>query len=267
MRAPGFYDDIDETDYHSDRTTISASGLKLLLKAPALYRHRLDHPTTTDTLEFGKAAHRKVLGVGADIVVVDADSWRTKAAIEQRDTARAAGKVALLTKDAQRVDDMGDVLSSHALAMRLLSQGRPEVSAYAEDDETGLMRRCRFDWLADNILSDYKSCADASPHGFANAVARYGYDLAAAYYLDIATALGHDAQAFAFIAQEKEPPYLVEVYDLDAEFLARGRRRYRAGLERLRDCLATDLWPGYTGRDFTTLAAPRWAHYDEQESA
>ena len=264
MRAPGFHPDVPEGDYHADRASVSVSGLKLILKAPALYRWRLDHPEHKDVFDFGTAAHAKVLGVGAEVVVVDADTWQTKAAKEARETARAEGKVALLAKDAKRVDEMADVLSSHTTAMRLLSDGRPEVSAYAPDEPTGLLRRCRFDWLGAGILTDYKSCADASPDGFANAVARYGYDMQAAYYLDIARDLGHPAEAFAFIAQEKEAPYLVEVYDLDAEFLARGRRRYRAGLERLRDCLATDMWPGHSGRDFTTLTAPRWALYTEE---
>ena len=160
---------------------------------------------------------------------------------------------------------MADVLSQHTTAMRLLSDGAPEVSAYALDEPTGLLRRCRFDWLGPTILTDYKSCADASPAGFANAVARYGYDMQAAFYFDIAADLGHDPQAFAFIAQEKEAPYLVEVYELDAAFLDRGRRRYRHALERLRDCIESDLWPGYTGRAFTTLTAPRWATYDDLE--
>ena len=229
--------------------------------------------------DFGTAAHRKVLGVGAEVVEVRvevetkrdgvkqtilADSWAFKAASDERDRLRAEGKVALLPADCRKVEAMADVLSTHTTAMRLLSKGQPEVSAYATDEPTGLLRRCRFDWLGEGILTDYKSCADASPSGFGNAVARYGYDLQAAYYLDIARDLGHPAKAFAFIAQEKEPPYLVEVYDLDEDFLARGRRRYREGLERLRDCLATDLWPGYTGRDFTTLPAPRWALYESE---
>ena len=36
----GFHDLIDEATYHADRTSVSVSGLKTILKAPALYTVR-----------------------------------------------------------------------------------------------------------------------------------------------------------------------------------------------------------------------------------
>ena len=41
----------------------------------------------------------KVLGDGVDTVEIDADSYRTKAAREQRDAAHAAGKIPVLVGD------------------------------------------------------------------------------------------------------------------------------------------------------------------------
>ena len=267
MRAPGFHAGVDELDYHADRESLSVSGAKLLLKAPALFRHRQDNPEHKDVFDFGTAAHALVLGVGAPLAVIDAPDWRSKDAREQRDKARANGETPILAGDHDKVRAMADVLSTHDTAMRLLSDGQAEVSAYAPDEPTGVMRRARFDWLGSTILTDYKSTRSADPWAFAGDVAKFGYHMQAAWYLDLARDLGHPAEAFAFIAQEKEAPYLVEVYDLDEQAIERGRELNRRALERFRDCTESGLWPGYTGRQFSTLSLPKWAHYDNEVSA
>lgn len=267
MKAPGFYPDIPEVDYHADRTSLSVSGAKTLLKAPALFKWQQDHPVHKDVFDVGSAAHTLVLGVGAPIAVIDADSWRSKAAQEARDAARERGETPLLAADHKRVTEMADALSSHTLATRLLSDGQPEVSAYATDEATGVLRRGRFDWLGTEILTDYKSAASSEPSAFVKAAVNFGYAMQAAWYEDLARDLGHPAAAFAFIVQEKEAPYLVTVIELPAALVDVGRARNRRALERFRDCTESGVWPGYIPDDtFAQPAAPRWALYD-QESA
>lgn len=260
MRAPGFYPDIPEAEYHADRGSLSVSGAKTLLKAPALFKWQQDHPVHKDAFDFGTAAHALVLGVGAAVEPIVADSWRSKAAQEQRDAARAEGRVPLLVQDWKRVQEMADALSSHRLAMRLLSEGQPEVSAYCEDGLTGVMRRGRFDWLGPSILTDYKTAASAEPNAFVRAAANFGYHMQAAWYRDLAHDLGHPADAFAFIVQEKEAPYLVTVIELPSDLVTFGAVRNQRALERFRDCTESGIWPGYVSDDtFATPSAPAWA--------
>jgi hypothetical protein len=262
--TPGFYDDIPEADYHADRTSLSVSGAKVLLKAPALFKWQQDHPVHKDVFDFGSAAHALVLGVGAPIAALAADSWRTKEAKEFRASCYDTGAIPLLQSDFERVEAMADALTSHRLASRLLSDGKPEVSAYALDEATGVMRRGRFDWLGSSILTDYKSAASSEPAAFVKAAANFGYHMQAAWYTDLAADLGHPAEAFAFIAQEKEAPYLVTVIELPPELVDVGRARNRRALERFRDCTESGLWPGYVPDDtFAQPAAPRWALYQE----
>ncbi len=264
MTAPGIYPGMPEETYHADPDSISVSGMKLLLQAPALYRWRQQHPEHKDVFDFGTAAHRKVLGVGAEIVTVHADDWRSKAARDARDQARADGKVALLAKDVDRVDAMAVALARDTLAMRLLANGEPELSAFWHDDEWDVTRRARFDWSATHIVTDYKTCATANPHRLPKTVVDFGYDMQAANYLDVAAGVGLEPIAFAFIFQEKEPPHLVTVAEIDGEFIARGRRRVQRALEIYRDCRKADLWPGYCADgEFITLTPPRWALYEE----
>ena len=252
MVNAGFVRDLDEATYHADRTSLSVSGAKTLMKSPALFRHQQDNPVHKDVFDFGTAAHRLVLGVGAELAVVEADDWRGKGAREAREAARLNGRTPLLAKDYATVQAMADRLSEHTLAMRLLSEGEPEVSAYALDEETGVMRRGRFDWLHPSLLVDYKSAASANPRDLAGrygAVRKWGYDAQAAWYTDLARDLGHPAAAFAFVFQEKSEPYQVTVAYIDDADLWDARQHNRAALERFRDCTAAGIWPAYLPDD------------------
>jgi hypothetical protein len=269
----GFVRDLDEATYHADRDSLSVSGAKLLMRSPALFRHQQDHPIYKNVFDFGSAAHALVLGVGAELVVhqYDADKVKspksTNAWKADQAKAREAGHVLLLPDEHAVVTAMADRLSSHTLAMRLLSEGEPEVSAYALDDDTGVMRRGRFDWLGPTVLTDYKTCVSANPRDLAGrygVVHKYGYDAQAAWYTDLARDLGHPAAAFAFIFQEKAEPYQVTVAYVDDADLHEARQHNRAALERFRDCTAADLWPAYLPDDAAArLSLTDQTYYEE----
>lgn len=270
MRAPGFYPNIPETEYHADRESLSVSGAKTLLKAPALFRWQQDHPVHRDVFDIGSAAHALVLGAGPSMEPVDAPDWRSKAAREERDRIRAEGVIPLLAVDYARVQAMADALASHKLAMRLLSDGQPEVSAYAVDDETGVMRRGRFDWLGPSVLTDYKTTASADPRDLAGkygAVRKWGYDKQAAWYLDLARDLGHPAAAFSFIFQMKEPPYLVTVAYVDENDLYEARAENARALALFRDCTASGDWPGFLPDDTAALVSLTQQTYETEKVA
>lgn len=250
----GFYNDLDETEYHRHPTSLSVSGAKVLLKAPELFDWQRTHPVHKSVWDFGSAAHAEVLGVGCPIVVHDFDPVKVKspkataAWKAQQAEVRESGGVLLLPDERAQVDAMAARLKGHRLAMQLLSEGKPEVSAFVRDEETGVLMRSRFDWLASDIITDYKSCASANPTDWAG---RYGvirklaYDAQAEWYLDVARRLGHPGKAFAWIAQEKEPPYLVSVIYAAEHDLDEARERNRFARQVFRDCTASGVWPGY----------------------
>ena len=47
------------------------------------------------------------------------------------------------------------------------------------------------------------------------------------------------------VAVEKDAPYCVVVYEVDAALREEGRRLVRGWLERYNVCKATGVWPGY----------------------
>ena len=262
----GIYLDMPDEVYHADPLrafgleSLSVSWSKKLLSpgSPARYRWDKDHARVENKdFDLGHAAHGLVLGVGAPLVEVDADSWRTKAAQEARDAAYAAGAVPLLPKQIRQVEDMAAQISGHPRFGELLSGGDPEVSAFATDSETGVWLRARFDYLTGEGITDYKTTVCAHPDKFVRSAVEYGYHSQDAMYRDIAAELGLGELPVTFMAQEKEPPYLVAVIDLPADMIAAGRRRNRQAIDLFAWCLSHNEWPGYPAETIT-LTTPAW---------
>lgn len=270
VTEPGVYS-IPEDVYHADCVpggSLSSSGAKLLLppSCPALFRWEQDHPRpATKDLDLGSAAHKLVLGSGPEIVVVEANDWRTKAAQEARDEAHATGAIPLLPAQHAQVSEMAAALREHPLASALFDpeRGKPEQSLFWRDSATGVMRRGRLDWMPEErvgrptIFVDFKSSRSAAPSSLGRHVADYGYHTQAAWYLDGIIALGLAARpVFWFVWQEKKAPYLVSVSELDAKALQIGREKNRQAIEIYARCMKTGEWPGYESPVVTSL--PPW---------
>lgn len=267
------YANIPSAEYHGDTTSLSHSGAKLLLppSTPAHYKYRIDHPPepTKRAFDFGHAAHRFVLGEGEDIVPVDADDWRTKAAKEQAESARAEGKVPLLRAEFDRALAMANALQNNPGAAALFKSGVAERAMYATDKETGVQLRGKADWMTKATgqlrIVDYKTAASADPDTFERASTKYKYYLQAVWYRELAVALGlSDNPDFVLIAQEKQPPYLSSVMRFDDLALSEGRLLKRRALETYARCLQTGEWPGYPSGTQIISVSP-WATSEDIE--
>lgn len=265
ITEPGVYD-MDDTDYHRDPVvggSLSSTGARRLLapSCPAKYRWYADHPEIKQEYDFGHAAHRAVLGIGAEIAVLDYDNWKKPAARDERDAIRDAGMVPLLQKEADIVTAMADAIRTHSVAGRLFrpERGTAEKVVVWRDRATGVMRRARLDWVQGHVIVDYKTCEHADPAACMRAIFAYGYHQQADFYLDGATEVpgvipaGKKAQ-FLFVFQEKNPPYLVTVVEPDAEQLLWGDVLNRKAIDVYRRCVETDTWPGWSipGQTSTT---------------
>lgn len=272
VTEPDLYE-MDADTYHADPVpggSLSSSGARLLLppNCPARYAYERSHQAAPKReYDLGHAAHKLVLGAGPDLVVIDADSYRTKSAREAQTAAHAAGKVPLLSAEHDQVQAMAAAIRAHPIASRLFNPagGTPEQSLFWVDDESGVWRRARLDWLPDParpgrmIVADYKTTGSAAPDAVSRTVHSYGYHLQAAWYLDAVTALGLAPDpAFVLVFQEKTPPYLVLVAEPDAAALHIGRHLNRQALEIYAECQATGHWPGYSN-EVELLSLPPWA--------
>ena len=273
ITEPGVYSLAPE-DYFADPVpesqggSLSASGAKKLLppNCPAVFDHERRHGRPPKAaFDFGHAAHELVLGIGAGIVSVDATDWRTKAAKEAKEAAYAEGKVPLLAADVEVVKAMAEVIWEHPVARVLFdpdNEGKPEQALFRQDEQ-GVWLRSMLDWLPASgdgrmVVPDYKTCVSAAPEKFRKSFADYGYFMQAAWYLDMVTGLelAEDA-AFVFVAQEKSAPYLVSVFEPDAESLRIGREANRRAIDIYATCQSDGVWPGYSP-EVELISLPPW---------
>lgn len=266
---PGIHN-LDEHAYHT-APGLSHTGARQILNNPARYHWARTHDTHRPVFDYGRAAHRVVLGAGAPLAIIDAPDWRTKTAKEQRDEARTTGHTPILAHDHAVITAMADQLRNHPIASRLFTSGTPEQSLFWHHPPTGTLLRARLDWLPPTptnrraIIPDYKTAIDASTAAFTRTFANYGYHQQAAWYCDgYRTLTGHDA-AFVFVVQEKTPPFLVNVVELDEVALRVGAERNRRAIDLYAECVASDTWPGYPP-EIQLVKLPRWAEIEHEQT-
>jgi exodeoxyribonuclease VIII len=252
---------ISNADYHAD-PAISASQLKTVMQSPYHFWSRYLDPdrvamVPTAAMRFGSLAHCAVLEPDELSkryqLAPDRRTKEGKAAVVEM---AAAGIEAVSEADMVLAVNMAIAVHGHPTAGALLQSGQAEQSFWWDDIPTGLRCKCRPDWFDGTTIVDLKTCQDASPTGFAKAVANFGYSIQAAHYL-----AGTLATRFIFVAVEKTAPYAIGVYQLNTEALIHGSIARHNALQRIQDARAINEWPGYTD-GIHTLQLPGWALKD-----
>lgn len=283
ITEPGVYDIPDDV-YHGIKDALSCSGAKKLLppSCPAIFKYELDNPPESKPhFDFGKAAHKMVLGVGPEIryiTAVDAkgnpsEGWASADAKRQKAKAYAEGAIPLLEEQRGVIEGMAAALRAHPIASALFNpdNGKAEQSLFVVDEESGVTLRSRFDWLPNQvagrrmIIGDYKSAVSAEPGAVAKAMANYHYFQQDAFYSDMVRALGMDDDpAFVFVFQEKTAPYLVTVAELDDDAKRIGRGLNRRAIDTYLECMTNDEWPSYTS-EVVQISLPKWFTRQHEE--
>ncbi len=258
---------------------VSQSQLKRIAQSPAHLRYYVSHPepSTPDQI-IGTIGHVAVFettrletccwvkpNTYQDAKTSDWKKWNGNATACKDWIAARQDRPIISQEHYTDVLGMADAIRRHPAAALALKTGKAEQSLFCEDPDTGLQLKCRADWLSGNAIVDLKTCQDASPMGFAKCVANFGYDIQAAFNLDLANILGLGKAHFIFIAAEKEPPYAVGVYQLDQESIEVGRSKYRRLLSCYLQCVVDDKWPAYSS-NIEFLSLPMWAQRAEQNA-
>lgn len=263
--------DVTEAAHHADpceTPSLSPSIAKVLLDASPLHAWQR-HPRlggtpreATATFDHGHLVHALVLGRGAEIVTVDAEDWRTKAAREARDAARDAGKIPVLAGDLDAAQEGATKIRERLADRGLPLLGRSEVTAVWQEPVLGgsIWCRGRMDHVDSPQIVDLKTARSAHPRACVRHVIEYGYDVQAAAYSRALVAVNPELEGrvdFVFAFVETDPPYAVHCCRLDAMMREHGERRWVRACESWGWCLSRDEWPGYsTGIEY--LEAPPW---------
>lgn len=266
---------ISAEEYHADpcgTPSLSSSVASLLIaRSPAHAKaaHPKLSPATVRTeaahFDIGAAAHAILLEGDDRIVEVDAADWRTKAAKEERDAARAAGMTPLLIEQAERVREMVAAVRSQLAKSKedppLLSPaGKPEKTiVWTEGDR--VQCRALIDWLHDDLstVDDVKTTSgSASPEAWSRgSFFSFGYDIQAAFHSRGVRALSGRLPLFRYIVVETTPPFALSLFTPGADVLAVANAKVDFAIEEWRKCLSAKRWPAYPLR-LATIELPPW---------
>jgi hypothetical protein len=242
--------------YHAKaRDYLSSHQLAEFRRCPQLFRQRqlgLVKDEDRPAYLLGRAAHTLILEgrarfdesyvVGGPINPKTGQpfgqatkAWAEWAAAERR-TALAAEQFELISR-------LYDSVHAHPIAASLLRQGVAEGVVRARYRDVAC--QIRVDWFdAATGITDLKTCDDLG--WFETDARRFGYVHQVAFYRAVLAQAAGELFPVHFIAAEKKAPFRTGVWKVHTDVLAIAQQENESGIDRLKECRRTDLWPtGY----------------------
>jgi exodeoxyribonuclease VIII len=238
-------------EYHA-KPHLSKSGMVEILKSPAHYQaYTQQQWEQTHSMLFGSALHTMVL---------EPHLFRTRYACqpnglklstkEGKEWKESVGDQEIISWE-DGLDIVGAAKSiKNAVSEQGLLDGSYEVSYF---ETAPVMLKCRPDIVLGSRLVDIKTTTDVRERAFNRTVLNFGYHIQAAHYMAMT-----GATEFVFIAVETFPPYAVQVYWLDDNWLAEGMRLRNRAIQIFEDCCKVDAWSSYSTEP-KKLSMPAWA--------
>ena len=264
----GRHEGLSIHDYHHNTPGFSKSDLDLIHRSIAHYQAAKAQPQEpTPALRMGAAIHTAVLEPAEfEARYISAPKGIDRRTKEGKATwaefeAAAGGREILSGEDMAEILRIRDSVLSHPIASQMLTGGYAEHSIFWEDLEREQLLKCRPDYLrADGVVIDLKTTGDARFDAFQRSIVNYRYHVQGAMLLDGVGSVA-PADYVVFIAVEKEAPYAVAVYAMDAHSIKIGRDAYREDLKKAHAFLSdpdANLWPGYP-LSVQEMFLPAWA--------
>ena len=242
---------------YRDADAISRSDLFILFsKTPMHMRYEMENREVDSmALLEGRAAHKLILEpetFDKEFAVAPQCDKRTKEGKEIYAAFLAEhGHKEVITQDTyDKISAMAEVVHNDKFCREFI-KGKHEQSFFWTDPDTGEKCKVRPDIITEvdgkKYIVDYKttdSCADGH---FERSVRLYGYKFQAGMYREGVFQNTFDEFGFAFVAQEKKPPYAVRVYVCNEDFIQEGYEQFRQALATFHWCKVNDNWYGYEG--------------------
>lgn len=246
---------------------VNKSTLWEMRKSPLHYWHLIHDTPKEDTpaMKFGRAVHSFILTPDVfhdEYIVAPKCDRRTKEGKAIWDKLMECGKEIISAEDHETISAMQrEVMKTNAFIWDPSIKKETEVPLFWKDDETGVLCKGRLDAITPDYVIDYKTTTDASTAAFKREAFRFGYDLQAAMYMEAARANHYNPKGFIFIAQEKDPPYMVNILHASDAFLDRGAWIMRDLLTKYKECKEKNEWPGYGENE---LILNEWEVIDDE---
>lgn len=247
---------------YEDAEGVRRSDLWVINKTPMHFLYHMNHKDEKDSkaLAFGIAAHMAILDakqyIDSYLVMPNNIDRRTKEGKRRytniMDHAADTGKTIMSEDDFDIINEMRHAIMRDPLAYSLL-QGEHEQEFYWVDDMTGEKCKCKVDCVTDYqgkpYIVDYKTTDSCEDGAFERSAQKYGYQFQAGMYCEGLFQSTFTEHGFAFVAQEKKPPYAVRVYICDPEWIKRGYDKFRELIGIYHYCKESGNWYGYEGAE------------------
>jgi len=282
MTAPnvGFVS-MPAAEYHADPCAVpslsSHCAATIVTKSPMHAWH--EHPRLgaakrtlpTKSLRGGSLAHELLLRpadeVDSSIVVVKADSFRTKAAQAQRDEAIEAGKLPVLEREFEKASIACGHIAARLIEYDIRLNGLSEIAAFWQEiasDGTVVQCRALMDHVirAEGLIYDLKSCRSAHPRAIQKAIESYSYHIQSAAYTRGVERIepklvGRVKYRWLFV--ELTEPYVVVPAEPAGSMRQLGDARWTQAIDTWAHCTATGEWPAYSRGEVLRIEASPWA--------
>jgi len=269
--------ELDNETYHRG-PGVSSTTLKEFRKSAAhVYSFQNEPQKEKKCFEFGSLVHDAVLlpEIFNDIYQTDefaiakckSDSKKPRATTIYKDAVsnwkltNPMGQI-VSSYDMRLARGIKDAVLNHDTASILLSDGIPEQAIFWTDEETGLLCKCKPDYLGEYLV-DLKTTSSIDDEDFAISAYKFGYHISMGFYVMGIEAVLKKEVSPILIAVETESPFGVKVFPFGQDELMHGKMLARHFLNQYKKCLDTNNWPNYTpvARE---LKFPPWAWKKEE---
>lgn len=261
---------MNEKDYNSAEG-IRRSDLWKMEDSPEKFKYFLDHPVEqTPAMAFGSACHKYVLEMDDflnEYAIAPDINRRTNAGKAEWEAFCDAnpGKELVSKDDYETMIEMRQAIDRCPLAKKLLfGKGETEKAYFWTDKETGEKCKIKCDRIVTynrrRYIIDYKTTQCAETFRFNSDIWKMGYHFQAGMYAEGYKAANRKKKlpGFLFVAQEKKPPYSVNVIEVPEDVMAAGVAKFHELLRKMHECKEADLWAGYVNDIPNDAFVPTW---------
>lgn len=168
----------------------------------------------------------------------------------------AEGKQIITLAMYQEAAHYADSVLKEPTAKALFTGVEVEKSIYFTHKGTGLQCKVRPDAWIGGVVTDLKTCKDASFDAFQRAAVGSGYFIQAAMIKQALASIGIELQKFLFYCIEKSEAAPCTYYELDFDTLERAENEYNNLMHGIAYCMENNRWGAYQPQ---VLTYPAWA--------
>lgn len=281
--------DISNEAYHGS-LGISRSALMEFKKSPYHYWYKYINPSSksgfcTPAMLLGELVHALVLEpeyfndryifpqeleiMPAEIRLKDVGKEQfeqfkeNKKAVQDRNNAKreefrilAEGKKIISLSMYQEAAHYASSALKDDVAKALFTGVDVEKSIYFTHKGTGIQCKVRPDAWIGGVVTDLKTCKDASFDAFQRSAISAGYFIQAAMIKQALESIGIELQKFIFYCVEKSEAAPCTYYQLDADTLTRAENEFNGLMQGIEYCMKLNRWGAYQPQ---ILTYPAWA--------